>query len=73
VEEIDEMLGETRVGASLASARGARPGDRAAVVSALAALARLVLAAPGIQDVEVNPLRCASDGVLALDARVLVA
>ncbi len=38
----------------------------------LRAVARLILALPEVADVEVNPLRCAPEGVVALDARVLL-
>jgi acetyltransferase len=72
-EEIEEMISETRVSRLLAGARGAAAADRAALTAALAALARLLLSVPEVADVEINPLRCAADGVTALDARVLVA
>jgi succinyl-CoA synthetase beta subunit len=32
----------------------------------------LILEVPEVSDVEVNPLRCAADGAVALDARILV-
>ncbi|HEU4402163.1 MAG TPA: acetate--CoA ligase family protein [Candidatus Polarisedimenticolia bacterium] len=70
--ETDEMIEETRVGRLLHGARGAAPVDPRAVAAVLRALARLLLTLPEISDVEVNPLRCAADGVEALDARVLV-
>jgi acetyltransferase len=71
-EEIDEMLDETRVGALLSGPRGAGAASRDALAAALAALSRLLLATPAVVDTEVNPLRCAPDGAVALDARVLV-
>lgn len=71
-EEIEEMIEGTRAAALLRGVRGRPAAERAAVVSALRALGRLLLAAPEITDVEVNPLRCGPDGAVALDARVLV-
>lgn len=67
------MLGETRIAELLLGKRGRGGTDPSAVVAVLDALARLLLAAPQITDVEINPLRCAAEGVVALDARVLVA
>ena len=66
------MAGETRIGALLAGVRGAPGTEPAAVAAVLRAIARLILALPEITDVEINPLRCGPDGVVALDARVLV-
>jgi acetyltransferase len=71
-EEIEEMIGSTGLAPLLAGARGTRPADLGAVARALGALARLILEVPEVADVEVNPLRCAADGAVALDARVLV-
>ncbi len=71
--EIEEMVPQTRLSRLLAGVRGAPAVDIKAVSGALQALARLILSIPEISDVEVNPLHCAADGVVALDARVLVA
>ena len=71
-QELEEMLAETRLGARLAGVRGTPAADVSAVAAALLALSRLILSRPEIADVEVNPLRCAPDGAVALDARVLM-
>lgn len=71
-EELRAMIAQTRVGWRFGGTRGSAPVALDAVVEALAAVAHLLLAVPAVGDVEVNPLRCASDGVVALDARVLV-
>jgi acetyltransferase len=71
-EEIEEMVGAIRLAPLLAGARGARAADLGAVRRALHALARLILEVPEVSDVEVNPLRCAAEGAVALDARILV-
>jgi len=70
--DLEEMVSETRVAGLLDGARGGLPADRAALVEALRTVARLILAVPEVADVEVNPLRCAPEGVVALDARVLL-
>ena len=66
------MVAETRVSRLLAGARGGAGVEVRAITAVLAALGRLLLALPEVSDVEVNPLGCAADGVVALDARVLV-
>ncbi|PRY50186.1 acetyltransferase [Geodermatophilus tzadiensis] len=48
--------------------RGGPVADRAALGAVLAALGDLLVASPGIDGVEVNPLRVTADGLLALDA-----
>ncbi len=70
--ELEEMLAETRAFRLLSRPRGGAPVDAAPVVAVLRALAALIEATPEISDVEINPLRCATDGIVALDARVLV-
>jgi acetyltransferase len=71
--ELAAMAAETGLGALLADARGGGGTDPAGVTRALRALGDLILALPQVTDVEINPLRCGADGVVALDARVLVA
>ena len=70
--EIEEMIGETRVSRLLSGTRGAPPADRGAILETLLALERALLTLSEVADVEVNPLRCAADGAVALDARVLL-
>jgi acetyltransferase len=72
-QELRAMLAETRLWALLSGTRRARAVDPRPVCAVLAALARLIASLPAVSDVEVNPLRCAADGCVALDARVLVA
>ncbi len=70
--ETDEMIRSTRVSLLLAGERGRPAADLAAIASALAALARLILSHPEVADAEVNPLLCSAAGVVALDARVVL-
>ena len=66
------MLDSTRVGQAFARRRGGQPIPVAPVLKALRSLARLICSVPEVEDVEINPLRCSPEGVVALDARVLV-
>ena len=66
------MVAETRVATLLGRAR-LGPADPAWITGLLRSVGRLILAVPELSDVEVNPVRCAPEGVVALDARVLVA
>jgi acetyltransferase len=69
--ELEEMIAQTRAGRLLDGVRKEAPADRRAVVRALTGVTRLLLSVPEVQDVEVNPLRCTAEGVVALDTRVL--
>lgn len=70
--ECGAMIASTRIARLLDRPRGGAPVPRAPVVAALRALARLVASVPEIEDIEINPLSCSSDGAVALDARVLL-
>ena len=48
--------------------RGGPVADRAALGAVLAALGDLLVHHPGIEDVEINPLRVTAGGLFALDA-----
>jgi acetyltransferase len=72
-DELRSLVAETRVGSRLDGFRGGPPVAIEEVLGVLDAVGRLLLSVPGVADVEVNPLRCAPDGIVALDARVLVA
>jgi acyl-CoA synthetase (NDP forming) len=56
----------------LAGARGAAPLDVSAAAAALAALSRVAAEHPEIAEIEVNPLLVMPEGVLALDARMVL-
>lgn len=72
-EELSAMVEETHIGALLlAGARGAGRVEAEAITAVLSSMARLILSVPDVADVELNPLRCAADDVVALDARTVV-
>ena len=70
--DAEEMLDEIRGRALLDGARGQPPIDRAAVVEALCRLSDLMLSQPRIAEVDLNPVLGYPDGLLAVDARVLL-
>jgi acyl-CoA synthetase (NDP forming) len=71
-QELRGMVEETRLGSLLARPRGEVPVPPDVLMPVLRSLERLLLSVPEVADVEVNPVRCGPEGVVALDARVLV-
>ncbi len=68
----NEMLGELR-GSGLLSALRGRPGvDRPAIVDLIGRLGRFVEGRPDIVEVDINPVIATSDGVVAVDALIVV-
>jgi acyl-CoA synthetase (NDP forming) len=72
-EDALEMIGEIRGRALLRGLRGAPPADRDAVADLLVSVSRLVVAAPEIQELDLNPVVVWPRGVSALDARMVIA
>ncbi|WP_198955107.1 acetate--CoA ligase family protein [Kineosporia sp. R_H_3] len=72
-DEAAELLDDVAAQALLDGFRGGPVVDRAAVGAVVAALGDLLRAHPEIESVEVNPLRATADGLLALDAVVVLA
>jgi len=66
-----DMLDELRGRRLLDGWRGAPPVDRRAIARAIVALGRILVEHPGVGEIEINPLRATSGGVLALDALVV--
>jgi acetyltransferase len=64
------MIAQTRLAKRLAGYRGRKPADLAALSRVLVALSRLATDLPEVTELDVNPLICDADGVLAVDARV---
>ena len=72
-EHLASLLPTLRAWPLLQGARGAEPVDVMAVARAAAAVGDLLVASPGLAEVEVNPARATAAGVVALDARVVPA
>lgn len=68
-----DMIGQTRLARRLAGYRGRPPADLAALSRVLIALGQMACDLPEIAELDINPLLCDADGVLALDARVVLA
>lgn len=67
-----EMIERTRIYRLLRGYRGRAPIDLEALALSLVKLSHLVCDQAGIAEAEINPLLAGSDGVLALDARIVV-
>jgi acetyltransferase len=67
-----DMIGRTRVAKLLAGYRDVPAAKMAAVEAALMRLADLAIDLPEVAELDINPLLADADGVLALDARVVV-
>jgi acetyltransferase len=68
----EDALGRTRVDRLLRGFRDQPAADRAAVCDALIRLSRLIADVGEIAELDVNPLLADSEGVIALDARIVV-
>jgi acetyl coenzyme A synthetase (ADP forming)-like protein len=67
-----EMIDELRGARLLRGFRGAPPADEAALREVLLRLSELLDCCPEIQELDINPLRVLSAGVVAVDARVRI-
>jgi len=72
--DADEMIDEVRSARLLRGLRGAAPADRAALADAIVRVGQLAADHPEIAELDINPLLVlpAGEGVLAVDARVIV-
>lgn len=70
---LERLPEELTAGALLGGHRGAPTVDRRELATVLATLGALLTASPDIDEVEVNPLRATSEGLIALDAVIVPA
>lgn len=66
------LIEKPRIAAALKGVRGRAPVDEAALVQLLVRFSRLVADQPLLKEIEINPLLASPDGLLALDARVVL-
>jgi acetyltransferase len=66
------MIQSTKVSRLLAGFRGKEPVDMTALEQALVKLSYLLVDFPEILEMDVNPLQVRSDGICALDARIVI-
>ena len=68
----DDALSRTRVDRLLRGYRDRAPANRAAVGDAMVRLSQLIADVGEIAELDINPLLVDADGVIALDARIVV-
>jgi acetyltransferase len=68
-----DLVSRTRISKLLAGYRGRPPADIGAISRTLIELAHLIADVPEIVELDINPLLADDQGVLALDARIVVA
>ncbi len=68
----DQLMRQTRIDRLLHGYRDRPPADRSGVAAALVRLSELVAENPEIRELDINPLLADADGVIALDARVML-
>ena len=65
-------IAHTRIHRALLGVRGRAPADLEALAGVLVRLGDLMLAHPEIAEIDINPLSASADGVVALDARIVL-
>lgn len=66
------MIEKTRVAKLLAGYRDRPPANRLAIAEVLVALSDMIIDLPEIAELDINPLLADAQGVIALDARIVV-
>jgi acetyltransferase len=66
------MMEQTKIHAALKGVRGRKPVDLAALERLMVRFSLLVVEQPWIREIDINPLLASGEGLIALDARVLV-
>jgi acetyltransferase len=66
------MMEQTRIYTALKGVRGRAPVDLAALEQLLVRFGQLALDLPRIKEIDINPLVAGADGLVALDARVVL-
>jgi acetyltransferase len=66
------VLEQTRIHHALKGTRGRKPVDLAALEQLVVRFSQLVVEQPRIAEIDINPLLASAEGLLALDARILL-
>ncbi len=66
------MMEQTKIYKALKGVRGRKPVDLGALEELMVQFSQLVVEHPLIKEIDINPLLASSDGLVALDARVLL-
>lgn len=72
LEEIEEMITETKAYTLIRGYRGAKPSDIGALVQTIARVAQLSLDFPEITEIDLNPVVAYPDKAVALDVKITV-
>ncbi|HLO77323.1 MAG TPA: bifunctional acetate--CoA ligase family protein/GNAT family N-acetyltransferase [Magnetospirillum sp.] len=67
-----DLVQRTRVSSLLRGYRGRPPANMEALYSVLIQVSQMIVDFPEIVELDINPLRCGADGVLALDAAIKI-
>jgi acetyltransferase len=66
------MMEQTKIYSALKGIRGRKPVNLAQLEQLMVAFSRLVVDQPWIKEIDINPLLASAEGLLALDARVVL-
>jgi acetyltransferase len=66
------MMEQTRIYKALQGVRGRKPIDLAQLEQLLVSFSQLIVEQPQIREIDINPLLVSPEGMIALDARVLL-
>jgi acetyltransferase len=66
------LMEQTRIYKALAGVRGRKPVDRALLEQILVRFSQLVAEQPRIREIDINPLLASAEGIVALDARIVL-
>ncbi|MDN0076540.1 bifunctional acetate--CoA ligase family protein/GNAT family N-acetyltransferase [Crenobacter sp. SG2303] len=69
---VESMIGKTRVGQTLGAFKNLPPIKREALKDVLLRVSEMVCELPELRELDINPLMVDEEGVLALDARMIV-
>jgi acetyltransferase len=69
----EDLIGQTRISRLLAGYRRRPAADRGAIAATLVRLSEIARALPMIRELDINPLLADETGVIAVDARIVVA
>lgn len=67
------LIGQTRIAKLLAGYRNVPPADLSALAGVLCALSQLTIDLPDVRELDINPILVSAAGVIALDARIVIA
>ncbi|MCR4404610.1 MAG: acetate--CoA ligase family protein [Candidatus Acetothermia bacterium] len=71
--DAEQMIAESGLDRLIAGFRGRRPLDKESLVEAILKVSQLLIEQPRIAELDINPLLLREEGILALDARILLA